>query len=227
MTRIAILFALALGLGALAFATVRVESDARAILGADAATANTLDTAEGRALTVAILHPDRDRRSAIARQISDRLAADAMVDRVTLAPEPSQAALDWLWLHRFALAPPPAEAFAPTALVAELQRARRALTDVAAAPLAGRYLLDPTGSFRSLVRTLTAEADPLPLHDGVPQARDDSAALLFVELAPRPFDARSQAAFDDRLRAMVIVARGRAAAGRAAQHQRRHQRRHR
>ena len=208
MRRIAALFALALGLGGLALATVQVDTDARALLGADAATAGALDTAEGRALTVAVIDPDRDRRSAIARQVAERLESDPIVGRVTLAPGPSGEIVDWLWLHRFALAPPQAEAFTPTALSAELQHARRALTDAAAAPLAGRYLLDPTGSFRRLIETLKSRGSPLPVYDGVPQARDDSAALLFVELQDRPFDTAEQAAFDDRLRSMITALGG-------------------
>ena len=80
-----------------------------------------------------------------------------------------------------------------------------ALTDAGAAPFAGRYLLDPTGSFRRLVESLTAARGALPEHDGVPQARDDSAALVFLELAPLPFDTAAQRDFDARLRARVTA----------------------
>jgi predicted exporter len=205
MSRLAVVLALALLLGGLALATVRVDTDARALLGADPATAGALDTAEGRALTLAVVHPDRAVRTAIAHEVSDALADDPLVARVTLAPAPSDAVLDWLWAHRFALAPPPPGAFAPDALAAELGQARRALTDAAAAPLAGRYLLDPTGSFRRLVGMLAAAPGALPVHEGVPQARDDSAALIFLELAALPFDTRAQSAFDERLRAHVAA----------------------
>jgi predicted exporter len=205
MSRVAVILALAIATGGLALGVVRVDTDARALLGADAATAGALDTAEGRALTLAIVHPDRDRRSAIAQEIARDLATDPLVRRVTLAPAPFEAMIDWLWRHRFALAPPAGNAFTPAALSSELRRARAALTD-AAAPFAGRYLLDPTGSFRRLVEGLAAAHGMLPVHDGVPQARDDSAALVFVELAERPFDIAAQSAFDDRLRARVAEA---------------------
>ncbi len=208
MSRIAIVLALVVATGVLALATVRIDTDARALLGADAATAGALDTAEGRALTLAIVLPGRARRSAIARDIAKDLATDPMVERVALAPAPSESVLDWLWLHRFALAPPPDSAFAPAAMTAELQRARQVLTDAGAAPFAGRYLLDPTGSFRRLVESLTAARAtvPVPVQEGVPQALDDSAALLFIELAAQPFDTAAQSAFDERLRARVSAA---------------------
>lgn len=203
MRRIAIVIALLLVVGGLALTTVRVDSDARALLGADAATAGALDTPEGRALTLAIILPDRDRRSAIAREVVEELAGDPMVGRVTLVPELSEQGLDWLWQHRFVLAPPPEAAFTPAALATELRRARRAFTDAAAEPFAGRYLLDPTGSFRRLVENVALRREALTIYEGVPQARDDSAALLFIELAEHPFDTAVQGAFDRRLRALV------------------------
>ncbi len=208
MKRLAAVLALTLALGALAVATVRVDSDARALLGGDAATERALDTPEGRALTVAIVSPDRDARTVLARQIAADLTKDPLVARVTLAPaSPSQGAGDWLWQHRFALAPPPAEAFSPQALASEMRGARAALTTLAGAPFAARYLLDPTGSYRRIIDSLkAARALSLPVDRGVPQARDDSAALFFVELADRPFDVAAQAEFDSRLRDRVQAA---------------------
>jgi len=193
------------GLALLAAATLRLDTDARRLLGPGDDVAALLDTPEGRLTTLAVIGPDRDRRSALAAQLARELPEDPLVGRVAAGPEaPPPELVEWIWRHRFALSPPAAGAFEPEALAAELRQARAALTSAADSLLADRYLLDPTGSFRRLIAAITDPgAAALPRHNGVPQALDDSAALIFLSLADRPFDAPAQAAFDARVSARV------------------------
>ena len=94
------------------------------------------------------------------------------------------------------LAPPAQAAFAPDNLVSEMRRARVALVSASGGALADRYLRDPTGSFRRIVSTLAEASEmALPVHRGVLQARDDSAALIFIELREQPFVVAVQSAF--------------------------------
>ncbi|HUS54711.1 MAG TPA: MMPL family transporter [Thermohalobaculum sp.] len=189
---------LAVLLGLLAFAALKVDTDVRGLLGEDDQVTSALDTPEGRALTLAIIDPDPDKRSLLAAEIAETLATRPLVRRVTTAPEaPTTEFLDWIWQHRFVLAPPPQAAFTPQSLVSEMRRARAALLSASDAALADRYLRDPTGSFRRAITALTAaSAKALPVHRGIPQARDNSAALIFIELADEPFDVAVEAAFD-------------------------------
>jgi predicted exporter len=198
MTRIRAALALLAVLGALVAAVLEVDTDVRGLLGTDDQVASALDTPEGRMLTLAIIDSDRDQRTALASRIAAALAAHPLVDRVTTAPAaPSAEFLDWVWRHRLVLAPPPPAAFTPDRLVAEMRLARAALVSASDGALADRYLRDPTGSFRRIVLALKrASGKNLPVHGGIFQARDDSAALMFIELTDTPFDVTAQTAFD-------------------------------
>jgi predicted exporter len=205
MTPVRIALALAVLLGMLVATFLEVETDARSLLGDDDRVTTALDTPEGRSLTLAIIDPDRDKRTLLALQIAADLSVHPMVHRVTTVPgAPSSEVLGWLWRHRFVLAPPAKAAFMPDSLVSEMRRARAALVSASGGALADRYLHDPTGSFRRIVTTLTEASEMmLPVHDTVPQARDDSAALIFIELRAAPFEVATQAAFDTDLRQQV------------------------
>ncbi|MDT8344642.1 MAG: MMPL family transporter [Thermohalobaculum sp.] len=208
MTGLRAAFLLAACLAGLAVATLRIETDIRALTGVEASLEAPLDIPEGRTLVLAVVHPDREARSALARAIVHDLAGDPMVAHASTGAMPPPAGLsDQLWAARFVLAPPPPDAFAPEALAAEFARARAALTSMGSSGLAHAYLLDPTGSFRRLIEALTpAAGSGLPHHRGVTQARDDSAALVMITLAERPFDAAAQRAFDLALAARVEAA---------------------
>ena len=205
MTPVRAALALAVLLGMLAAALLEIDTDARGLLGDDSGVTAALDTPEGRALTLAIIGPDPDKRTLLASRIAADLSDHPLVHRVTTAPgAPSPELLDWLWRHRFVLAPPAQAAFTPDSLVSEMRRARAALVSASGGALADRYLRDPTGSFRRIVTALTeASETALPVHRAVLQARDDSAALIFIELQDTPFDVATQAAFDADLRQRV------------------------
>ena len=205
MTPVRTALALAILLDILAAAFLEVDTDARGLLGDDDRVTTALDTPEGRSLTLAIIDPDRGKRTLLASQIAADLSAHPMVHRVTTGPRaPAPEVLDWLWRHRFVLAPPAQAAFTPDSLVSEMRRARAALVSASDGALADRYLRDPTGSFRRIVTTLTEASEmTLPVHSAVFQARDDSAALIFIELREAPFDVATQVGFGADLRQRV------------------------
>ena len=205
MTPTRLALALTILLGALVAGFLEVDTDVRGLLGQDDRVTAALDTPEGRALTLAIIDPDPDKRSRLAARIAAELPAHSLVDRVTTVPgAPQSELLDWLWRHRFVLAPPPQDAFTPDSLAAEMRRARAALVSASGGALADRYLRDPTGSFRRVVTALRAASEAaLPVHRAIAQARDGSAALIFIELTDQPFDVAAQAALDADLKARV------------------------
>lgn len=188
MIRLVALGLLGLVLGIVAADTTRIDTDARAIFGDAAPVGGVLDTSEGRSVTVAILHPDAKRRAAIARELAAALEGDARIARVLPAYRMDPTLLDFVWTHRFVLAPPGPGAFEPKALADELVRARAALMDATGMAVAGRYLRDPTGTFRRLVQHLAVAA---PGHD---------VSVIAFELADRPFDVARQMAFDREMR---------------------------
>ena len=196
-------------LAALAIRDLRLESDARGLLGPGDRIAEALDAPQGRTLTLAVIDPDPARRSMIAKEVAASARSSPLVSQLHLAPEaPSPALLDWLWRHRFVLAPPGPADFRAESMAAEMSRARAALTTALGGALADRFLLDPTGSFRRLVEALSdGHRQGLTVEHGVFQSRDGAAALVFVVLADRPFDVESQRRFDAELRAS-IEARG-------------------
>lgn len=192
-------------LAALAAWSLRVDSDARGLLGAEQRLAAGLDTPHGRMLTLAVIDADREKRSEVAREVAREIRKSPLVARVFSAPEaPPGDLLDWLWRYRFVLAPPAAADLEAASMAAELSRARTALTSVLGGALADRFLLDPTGSFRRVVAALSGAAGQGPsVAHGILQSRDDSAALLFILLADQPLDVARQSHFDAGLTAMV------------------------
>jgi predicted exporter len=207
MTRVRAALALLILLGALVAAVIVVDTDVRGLLGNADRVGAALNSPEGRSLTLAIIDPDLDKRSKLASEIAAALADHPMVRRVTTAPAaPSSELLDWIWRHRFVLAPPSQTAFTPDSLKSEMRFARAALVSSSDGALADRYLRDPTGSFRRIVATLRAASEKaLPVHHGISQARDGSAALLFIELDDKPLDIAAQAAFDAALTERIRV----------------------
>ncbi|GMG85002.1 MMPL family transporter [Paralimibaculum aggregatum] len=199
---LAVLAALAAGL-----TQIGLRTDAGSALGGDGPAAALLERPEGRQVTLALIGPDRDARAEAARGIAAALAADPRIAAARTGITPDRPLLDWLWRHRFRLAPPAPEDLAPAALAARLAEARAALTGAQGAVLGDRLLRDPTGSFARLVARLAAAGPGLPSHRGVWQSRDDRAALVFLELAPAPFDVAAMQALADRIRDMA-AARG-------------------
>lgn len=198
----AILLALLLGLAAILL--VNLDSDATKVLGPDGQIGAGLDTPSGRAMTVAVIGPDRNARTNAALSLVDQLRTDPMVSRVN-DPIYTNALMDWVWENRLTLAPPPAEAVTSDAMAETLRRAADSFDNFAEAPLAPRYLLDPTGSFRRIIKNLSHGAPDLTLHNGILQSRDDSASLIFITLAAEPFEVARQSTLNADIQAAVAA----------------------
>ena len=181
---------------------VELRADAQSIFGRDAGgVPETLENVEARQLVVAVVSPDRDGRTALAQAIASMLAQERLVAAVNLGPEmPARGTIDFLWHHRFRLAPPAPEDLTVEGMAAQLRSARTALASVAGVGFGDYLLRDPTGSFARLLDGLATANTSLQSHDGVWQAQDGSAALLFVSFTTEPFDASAVIALADRVR---------------------------
>lgn len=187
-------------LGAIVAATVKISSDAASIFGGEAGF-DPLAGPQARRVVIALPSPDREQRSEAARKLAEALRDDAMVARVNAGPEaPPPSTLDFLWQHRFRLAPLDPEALMAEAMAGRLAEARDLLASAAGMPLGDRALRDPTGSFSALLGKFQAAGPRLPQHEGIWQALDGSAALAFVLLTDAPFDAGAVSALVGRIR---------------------------
>ena len=183
---------------------IDIRSDAGAVLGTDALAPASLETRDGRSVTIAIFSPDKSRRNSAARDIAALLEGDETVAAVRLGPEPLSAdLLDWIWDRRFRLVPPQPDDLTVENLSKRLAAARAELGSASGMVLGDRMLRDPTGSFAKFVDRVESTAGGLPQHDGVWQSRDDAAALMFFTLADRPFDPGVTAQLSERLRALA------------------------
>lgn len=191
-------------LAAAAALTVEPRADAASIFGAERAGANLLDTVEGRSLTIAIVSQDRAARGAVARRVADALGPDPAIDWLSAGPvAPEAGMLDWLWQHRFRLAPPASEDLSPEAMAARLTEAQAALTRAEGMVIAPYLLRDPTGSFARVLERMLSPRQALAHRDGIWQAQDDSAALIFATLADRPYDVSATGDLTARIRALA------------------------
>ena len=209
MTPVRIALALVVMLGALVVGFLEVDTNVQRLLGDNDRVTAALDTPEGRSLTLAIIDPDADKRSLLASRIASDLRNNPLVHRVISAPGAQTSAsspemLDWIWEHRFELAPPAPEAFFPDSLITEMRRARAALISTSDSAFADQFLRDPTGSFRRILAALkVAPKLAGSTYRGVAQARDNTAALIFFEMSGQPFDVAAQTAFDADLKQRV------------------------
>ncbi|MBY8974890.1 hypothetical protein KHP62_03655 [Rhodobacteraceae bacterium NNCM2] len=194
-------------LAALAAATVTIRSDAAAVIGPDGGAGRALDTPAGREMVIAFEAPSLEARNAAAREVAAILAADPLVAEVRSGPvPPGKEFQDWLWLHRFQISPPAPEAFSPGAMAARLAEARARMTSAEGMALGDRLIRDPTGSFADLLAQLRTLSGNLTARDGIWQAKDDSAALVFVTLADRPFDTHEVEGLASRVRELAAAA---------------------
>lgn len=182
--------------------TLRLDTNADKAFGRDAGFASVLESPAGRMLTVLVTGPDSADRNRAAAAISVALASDSAIERVIVRPEaPAPALLDWIWAHRYLLAPPQRGAFEPDAMAGELTRARKALVRTSEAAFAPRYLQDPAGSFRRSIEGVGAMADTaLVLEQGYWQSRDGTASVLFAEMSDQPFNMQIQQRLDGTVR---------------------------
>lgn len=181
-----------------------IRSDAGAVLGTDALAPASLETRDGRNVTIAVFSPDKNRRNAAARDIAAQLRADAQIASVRVGPEPLSAdLLDWIWERRFRLVPPRPDDLTVENLSERLAAARAKLGSAGGMVLGDRLLRDPTGSFAEFMDRIESSSGRLPHHDGVWQSRDDTAALIFVTLADQPFDPGRTVQLSETLRALA------------------------
>jgi predicted exporter len=181
---------------------VNVRSDVEDMLGPGVGTITSLDSAAGRELVLALENSDLAKRNAAARDIATMLATDPQVANVLTGPEAvSDDFLEWIWRHRFQLSPPASEDLTIESLSQRLSQARDILGRADGMLIGDRLLRDPTGSFANLLeRRSNMEGMPAVL-GGIWQARDNSAAILFVTLADQAFEIDSTAALAGRIRA--------------------------
>ncbi|MBT6537564.1 MAG: hypothetical protein HOK98_15430 [Rhodospirillaceae bacterium] len=179
---------------------IEVRSDAGAVLGGDAAGVGSLDTQDGRSFTIALFSTDKTRRNTAAREIAAQLENDPLVEDVHIGPAPfSPALIDWIWEWRFQLNPPRPDELTTERISERLAKARAELGRGFGMVLGDRLLRDPTGSFAELVERIRTAAHGLPQHDGIWQARDGTAALMFVTLTDRPFAAATAGQLAERI----------------------------
>lgn len=163
--------------------TLAVRSDPEGVLGAEIARDLALGASDQRAVTLAVMEADAESRTQIAQDLADALRTDPRIAHVSSGPDLDGALLDRLWRHRFALAPPSAQDLTPEAMAERLGAARVGLARADGAAFGDRLLRDPTGSFARLVAGLRDQAPGLDIADGLWQARDGSATLIFARLA--------------------------------------------
>lgn len=188
-------------LASLAVGLIEIRTGADAILARGTPELNTLDTPAGRGFVVALESSDRTARASAVRQVADLLAGDPAVALVNEGPvAPSRAFLEWLWEHRFRLAPPATDDLTVAGLSRHLAEARGRLSGGDGFLFGDRLLRDPTGSFARVLQQFSSASADLAHQDGIWQSRDGDAALLFVTLAERPFDTGEVAALADRVR---------------------------
>lgn len=179
--------ALLVSLAGLAMGLIEPRADPQSLFGDSIATFDSLDGHQARLMTVAFLAGDVAARSDAARRVAAMLNGDPRVARVrTGQTAPDLALVEWVWTHRLHLGE--ITDLSADAMAARLVEARLSLTTAEGLAL-GRYTMrDPTGAFRAALDQFASATLALPVADGVWQARDDTAALMVVELADTPFD---------------------------------------
>ena len=188
-------------LAVLAAIYVDVRTDADAVFAPDTLDLNPLDTSVGRELLVALVSPDRARRTDLARDIAAMLDRDPKIAMVHAGPGSfSDAFLDWVWNRRFRLSLPEPDDLTVAGLSLHLVEARQSLASAEGMMFGDRLLRDPTGSFARLLDRFADGAPELAQYDGVWQSHDDEAALLFVTLADRDFETGEIAALTEGIR---------------------------
>ncbi|MEO1460076.1 MAG: hypothetical protein AAFV49_21240, partial [Pseudomonadota bacterium] len=195
----AALLASALLLG-VALLTLEIRSDAEGVFGAESARLgfDALGTAEGRRFAMLVSGGTEEARATATAAALALLRADPAISHA--APRrlaPKAETLDWLWRHRFRLAPPGASDLTPEAMADELTAARRSLTSAEGFAAGDRFLRDPTGSYARLLAALSRPG----LRGGGSRALKN-ATLVVGSFADGPFDAAATNALAERLRAL-------------------------
>lgn len=202
MTRVTAAVAVLCALLTVTALRVETRSDAEAILGPVIQGTVKIESANDRQLIIALASDDLATRNAAAHSLAKWLSDQSLVHRVDTGPAaPSPAFLDWIWEKRFRLSPPSPTDLTVANLSRRLEQARAALAQGSGMLIGDRLLRDPTGSFASLVERMRASPVGLGQQGGIWQSRDDSAALMFVTLADRPFQAAETAEFARSIRA--------------------------
>lgn len=191
----AVLAVIGLGLAAI---VIEIDTDLRAVLGDAAGTRQTMEEAAALQVTGIVTGGTQQARAGLTARLQRDFARHSLVEQIQIGPQtPSPALLDLLWEQRFVLAPPAEGAFGPAEMAAELAIAKDMLTDPATSHLAGRMLLDPTGSYRRLLAGLAQQRSTTwEVSDGLFVTADGQAHLFFLKLASEQFEVDSQAQLD-------------------------------
>ena len=201
MNRLLIAALLAMALGVLLAVTLKVDTNPNRIFGEDAAPITALETEAGRQGAVLIRAEDKDLQHRIAGKALEALAHPS-VERLSKGPETGNpAVLDWLFLHRFRLAPPEPDDLTAEAMAQRLTEAVALLTSSEGIVLGDRLLRDPTGSFSRLIGTLDGLRPELNSDGGFWQG-SEGGALIFVTFRDQPLDARAMGALVRELRGL-------------------------
>ncbi|MEO1491765.1 MAG: MMPL family transporter [Pseudomonadota bacterium] len=197
MIRIWSAAALVLVLAGSAIWVTEIDTDVRAVLGDAGAASRSLDTREGRTQIIAVSAQEAGQRHTAVERIATVMRSSLLVASVSTGPsQPEPDLIEALWRHRFALAPPRADAFNTVAMVQELTAARKALSRLEDAALAQYYLRDPTGSFRRVIDQFKAIPRPDTDEMGFWLAKDGRTNLIVADLTDGPFDSDAQASLD-------------------------------
>ena len=159
----ALLCALALTLSGL----LRIDTDVATIFGEQAAPLDALDSPAGRQGIVLITAGDRDAELSADQQVREILSAHPRIASVSSGPQANDAdVLNWLWQHRFRLAPPAPADLETSRLATRLKQAVADLTSGRGMVLGDRMLRDPTGSFRTLIDRIERLQPDLSVENG-------------------------------------------------------------
>ena len=202
MMRLAVAGILALILGVTLAATLRVDTNPSGVFGEGAAPITALETEAGRQGAILIRAEDRDVRMEIAR-LARELVSHPMIERVSAGPAAADPkALDWLWQHRFRLAPPDRVDMTPEAMALRLSNAVDQLTRSEGLVLGDRLLRDPTGSFERVIEQFASFGSDLGNEGGFWRGRD-GGLLMFVTFEDRHLDARELGILTTSLRGLA------------------------
>ena len=196
---IAALFVLALGIAQML--SLRVDTNPSGIFGDGAAPITALETQAGRQGAILIQAKDRDTRLRLAASALKLLEHPA-IEQVSSGPETGDTTtLEWLWRHRFRLAPPTSEDLTPEQMKHRMTEAVDVLTRSEGMVLGDRLLRDPTGSFNRLLKRLDALRPNLGSDGGFWQVKN-GGTLLFLTFTDEPLNVRTLGPLTTSLRAL-------------------------
>lgn len=189
------------GLLLLSLPWVTISSDTEALIVGDKTALPSLTEGTGLDVLVALSHPQVSLRNKAAKSIANHLAQDPLVSSAIFStPAPSEEFDSWIWENRLHLAPPGQADLESQQMAQRLIEAKEYFSDAASVIFGDRFLLDPTGSYWRIIQRFDSPRGAFPVANGVWQSHDNTAAILHISLAERPFDARELNEWSQKLR---------------------------